>query len=87
MGAERGRPQFLLPYDEDRGAVCSIYARTPDKCPRVTHCFQTLAALVTRADVTCEITNRKEYQDAEHDLVDYLEDITRRPTMRRYKNR
>lgn len=25
-----------------------------------------------RQIVTCEITNRKEYQDAEHDLVDYL---------------
>ena len=25
-----------------------------------------------RQIVTCEITNRKEYQDAERDLVDYL---------------
>ena len=42
-------PKFLLPYDEDRGAVCSIYARTPDKCP-LQHIVSDIGKLVTRAE-------------------------------------
>ena len=42
-------PKFLLPYDEDRGAVCSIYARTPDKCP-LQQIVSDIGKLVTRAE-------------------------------------
>ncbi|QCC85117.1 hypothetical protein DDIC_04320 [Desulfovibrio desulfuricans] len=42
-------PKFLLPYDEDRGAVCSIYARTPDKCP-LQHIVADIGKLVSRAE-------------------------------------
>lgn len=42
-------PKFLLPYDEDRGAICSIYARTPDKCP-LQHIVSDIGKLVSRAE-------------------------------------
>ena len=42
-------PKFLLPCEEDRGSVCSIQARTPDKCP-LQHIFSDIGRLVSRAE-------------------------------------
>ena len=42
-------PKFLLPYDEDRGAACSIYARTPEKCP-LQHIVSDIGRLVSKAE-------------------------------------
>ena len=41
--------KFLLPCDEDSGASCMIYSRTPNKCP-LQHTIAEIGKLVTRAE-------------------------------------
>ena len=42
-------PKFLLPCDENTGAACMIYSKTPDKCP-LQHTIVEFGKLVTRAE-------------------------------------